>query len=205
MIQVWEGLTDSPSWWDVLSGLHGQLMFDIGANVGQAATLFAKSFDRVVSCEPCAEAYEILAERVPENVTVLEHAVSDHTGTVTLAVNSGSIRTGQLTSGECSEPAMGWGEVVGWRTVPAVTVDEMVRTFGIPDHVKVDTEGHELAVLAGASLLIARRETAWYIEVHSRRFASALRDHFAGYRVTFVDHDYAPAPFDNYYMRAVPA
>lgn len=203
-MRVWEGLTDSPSWWTALGEARGTLVFDIGANVGQCARLFSDHFSQVVCYEPCDEAYEHLAADHPANVTALHLAVSDHSGYVELAVNAKSIETGQLTSGVPAEEGMGWGEILDWRTVPCTTVDEQVERFGTPDAVKVDTEGHEMAVLAGAMRLIARGSTAWYLEMHARRYEGCVRSLFDGYRITTVDHDFAPAPWDNYYMRILP-
>ncbi len=203
-MRVWPGLTDSPSWWAMMSAARGTLIFDVGANVGQCAHLFAPHFAQVVSYEPCAEAYALLYAERPSNVETVPSALSDHIGTVSLAVSSKSIETGQLTSGVCAEEGMGWGEVIGWRTCPCTTIDRECRTYGFPDAVKVDTEGSEMAILAGAAILIDRHATTWYLEMHNRASERPARDLFEGYRISVVDHDYAPAPWSNFYMLCTP-
>lgn len=203
-MRPWNGLTDSPSWWATLGHATGTLMFDVGANIGQCAELFAPRFVRVVSFEPCAEAYALLYAHHPANVDTVACALSDHVGTVELAENTKSIETGQLTSGVAAEEGMGWGDVTGWRTVTCSTIDHECGFWGYPDAVKIDTEGHEMAILAGATVLIGRHDTAWYIEMHARQFETVVRELFDGYQVDTVNHDYAPPPWDNYYMRCLP-
>lgn len=205
MTEVLERLgedTDSPSWRALIEAAAGHLAFDIGGNTGQTARVLAQHFDRVVSYEPCREAFELLEAETPSNVVPVEAAVSDHVGTVTLIESAQAIRTGQLTSPD--DPMSMWGAPIGNRTCASTTVDSQVDLFGAPNLVKVDVEGHELHVLAGAAALIARRSTLWLVEVHSRAFEEPIRRVFDGYRVDVFDHDRAPAPWPNFYLRAVP-
>ena len=93
-------------------------------------------------------------------------ACTDHNGTVDLEVREGSIMSGQLTSGNA--PLLGWGDQIGTKTVPAVTADALMREYGIPDLVKVDTEGHETMVLRGAERVLRTRPYV-IIEIHSSK------------------------------------
>jgi hypothetical protein len=124
-------------------------------------------------------------------------------GTVYLAESSHSIDSGQLTSGK--EGALDWGETLGWRTVSCTTIDQECLHWGFPDAVKIDTEGCEIDILAGAPLLIARRSATWYIEMHARSFEEQVRDIFSeGYAVHTIDGISPERQFDNYYMLARP-
>jgi FkbM family methyltransferase len=85
-----------PEWWSaqqnayayygaVLKGKNG-LVFDLGANVGDLTAVFVQLGMRVIACEPDPVNFTILKARfrhIPD-VTVLEVAISDKTGTVEL-------------------------------------------------------------------------------------------------------------------------
>ena len=181
--------TDPPVWEARLEALTGRLAFDIGANGGNVTRAFAAHFEKVVSIEPCAESFAQLEATAAENVTPIQMAVSAKTGTVTLQESALSIASGQLTS---PGPTLDWGDVIGYREVPATTVDDLAYLYGWPDVVKIDTEGHEAEVLRGAPETLARRETAWYLEIHSKDLgvecASILID--AGYVLQLVRHPF---------------
>jgi FkbM family methyltransferase len=199
-------VTDAATFWQMLSNSHGHSAFDIGANVGQAAAVLAPHFKHVYSFEPCAEALAVLMVEAPMNVVVIPQAVSSQAGTLELDETAESIKSGQLTTGT----GLGWGPVVGHRTVEATTVDAACARFGVtPDLVKIDTEGHEVKVLEGAPILIKGRHTCWLIEVHSREFETPIRDLLKGYVVDRVEHDILvhtcnPQQADHFYLRALP-
>jgi FkbM family methyltransferase len=177
-----------------LEAYHGRLAFDVGANTGQSARVLAGRFDRVVCFEPCLESAARAAVTTPPNVTVIPAAVSDTDHLVGLDESAQAIGYGMLTTG--GHPR--YGERLGVRWVPAVTLDRVCALVGPPDVVKIDTEGHELRVLAGAAGLIGQRCAVWLVEVHDR-LEDAVRACLAGYRVTRFDHQ----P-DLFYLEAVP-
>lgn len=197
--------TDAPSFAALLALQAGRNVFDIGANIGQAAAVFAPNFKHVYSFEPCREALAILMVEAPMNVVVIPKAVSDHGGQVTLTETEHAIETGQLTTGT----GLGWGKVIGERIVDCTTVDQACEHFHVePDLVKVDTEGHEVKVLRGAKGLIGRRHATWLIEVHDRANEEPIRLMLDGYDVARIDHDYlrgSEQGLDHFYLRAVPA
>jgi len=51
--------------------------------------------------------------------------------------------------------------------VPAITVDELTRRFGAPTHIKIDVEGHEAAVVAGAKETLKNHAPHLFIELHN--------------------------------------
>ena len=187
-------MTDTAEFCARLAAQSGRLAFDVGANIGQAALVLAARFARVVSFEPALETVVELDRTRPDNVTIVPAAVSHADGLVALDETADGIRHGMLTSGEHPR----WGAWLARRVVPAVTVDTAVVWFGPPDVVKVDTEGHELAVLDGAPRLIADRSAVWLVEVHYP-LEDRVRKVFDGYRLTVYPHQ----P-DHFYMEASP-
>lgn len=182
--------------WD---GAGGSLAFDVGTNCGQSLPDMATRFDVVIGFEPCTESYEQAARNFPAT-EILSLAVSDHDGEVLLALIEGEqADTGQLVSpgthGMEWDPGDWDGGNVAYRRVSSRTLDTLVLTFGRPDFVKVDTEGHEYRVLLGAPKLLAGLATRWLIEFHNPDLYARCKELLerAGYEVETVRHPhYAP-------------
>lgn len=180
---------------NLFASLHGELAFDIGANCGQSVVRLLQDdkhegFKQVVALEPASESFAVLLERYgkDERVTCVQAAATDHTGNVTLEERHVAIGTGQLTTGAPGH--LPWGNREGVRTVPATTVDQMTETYGKPDLLKVDVEGHESLVLEGAVNTLTKHRPYVLVEIHSRnngvRCSEILND--AGYHLDRLQH-----------------
>lgn len=196
-------ITDSPAYWNRLSEARGTRIFDVGANGGGTAWIFAAHFEHVVAFEPCRESYDDLVAQLPENVDAHNLAISDHCGVVSLREAARSMVGGQLVTGESLE----WGETLGYREVLCVTLDEAAKEWGVPDAVKVDVEGHECHVLAGASETLSKRPT-WMVEVHAAEYEEPLREALHGYQIETLRHSGYPEDSEgwrnHFYLIATP-
>ena len=133
----------------------GDLVFDIGAHVGNRTRAFAALGCRVVAVEPqpsVAALLRLLAGRLPA-VTVVERAVAEHAGRAALAVSDRTPTVSTLTPAwrearrrDTSFAGVEWNRDV---EVDATTLDALVAQFGVPAFVKLDMEGRELAALRG--------------------------------------------------------
>lgn len=196
-------VTDPPIIWALLNTYSGGTAFDIGANTGQAAKRIAPHFGAVHSFEPCLESFEVLCLDRPENVTPHLIAVSDLDGDVILTETAESIQSGQLTTGE----GLNWGAWVGERVVPCSTLDTLVGQLGEPDFVKIDTEGHEVQVIAGGRLLWNTRRPPILIEIHQRANEQAIRALLRHYRIDRIEHEYLlddPMGAHHFWLRCEP-
>jgi FkbM family methyltransferase len=165
------GLHDSPHFQAILDAQQGVVAYDVGANGGGVACRLAARFSRVVAFEPATESFADLYVRAPGNVTCVPLAVSREDGPISLYETENSIRTGQLVS----VPAhLGWGSELARREVTAVALDSCFTLFGTPDFIKIDVEGHELDVFAGAVRLIALHRPNLAIEVHSAEYLQPI-------------------------------
>lgn len=129
--------------------LCGGTMLDIGANVGLVTLLLADKINHAVLFEP----NPLAAERARENLAlnhldfqVVEEAVSDETGTVTLEDRGGTDSRNRTIVGNLKS-------TFPLRIVPRTTVDDFLATrlnITTPiSFIKIDVEGHENAVLRG--------------------------------------------------------
>lgn len=134
----------------------GDLVFDIGAHLGDRTAAFAALGARVVALEPQPFLLPWLRRLAggADRVTVLEEAVGRAPGTTRLWVSP--------TTPSVSTVADGWKErlpeanptfrSVRWDEaveVPVTTLDALIARFGVPRFCKIDVEGHEAEVLAG--------------------------------------------------------
>lgn len=138
-----------------LRGRSLRTAFDIGAHRGETALFLLEAFPGVTvhSFEPFPENYAALRSVVSgRDVHPVEAAVSDSSGTVALSAGDTSQRGGLHGSGPAIQAS-------------ALTVDDYVANQGIErvDLLKIDTEGHETAVLRGASDLLSRRATEFVV------------------------------------------
>lgn len=146
----------------------GDVLYDIGANVGTFALVAAKhSQARVVAFEPGYANFARLCDNIQLNGC--EHAIvpvplplADHSGLVGFkyrGVEPGQSRHKmKLDAWRFRGPAAGVPRYE--QPVLAMTLDAMIATFDLPQphHLKIDVDGAEDRVLAGASNAL-RRET----------------------------------------------
>jgi FkbM family methyltransferase len=137
----------------------GALVFDIGAHQGVVAMMLAREVGPagvVIALEPnphngAAARKNAELNRMPQ-ITVIEAAVSNHSGTI--AFNEGL--DGQLDDGSGAH---------GRITVASITLDDLAEKHGMPALVFIDVEGAECMVLEnGARVLDSGADFA--IEVH---------------------------------------
>jgi FkbM family methyltransferase len=135
----------------------GDLVFDIGAHVGDRIRSFRRLGARVVAVEPQPAAFHLLRILFGRNakVMLIQAAISDRNGTVTLRLNSRNptVSTASDAFVAAAAGASGW-EGQRWDetlAVRATTLDALIDRHGTPAFVKIDVEGFEDRVLAGLS------------------------------------------------------
>jgi FkbM family methyltransferase len=146
----------------ILQGLRsGDLIFDIGANIGQKTDVFLRLGARVVAVEPDRSNQDILRKnflslRVSKKpVIVVGKAISDRKGVETLWVDapgSGKNTLNRKWVDTLRSDAKRFGSTVtfaGMQEVETTTLEELIRSHGAPFYIKIDVEGHEVNVLRG--------------------------------------------------------
>lgn len=156
----------------------GMMAYDIGANVGFHSLIMSRlvGYGKVVAFEPDSGNMALLRRHIAlneiENVTMVQAAVSDAT-----SITGFSTKGGATCGLENNNIYL----------VPTMRLDEVVGQGGLerPDIIKIDVEGAEDLVLAGAGELIASRKSIWIVATHNSGNRSKCLDIFreAGYSI----------------------
>lgn len=136
---------------------QGDLVFDVGANLGNYAEIFASLGAKVVALEPNPDCVSHIRRSYPgPSIDVINTAVGAIPGVATIQLARRSdmssmssewidaIRNAQRLEGSV------WADQL---TVPVVTLDSLIAKYGTPKYIKIDVEGFEENVLAGLSAL----------------------------------------------------
>lgn len=159
------------------------VFLDIGANVGVFSLPLASRAGqgRVHAFEPVPAAAERLRRNIDinaiDNIRVNQCAASDHAGTLSIQVPESHWK-GRLFNDGMASTYVGRGRP-GWRTetVGCVRLDDYAREQGLGrvDAIKLDVEGSELDVLAGAGDLLRSFRPLVVMEVNPGPLAAARR------------------------------
>lgn len=137
---------------------------DVGANRGVWTHQLAALCPRVYAYEPNPKVFAILEAARPANAVAGQIALSDRAGVASLKVP----RSTRGYSNQHASLETNWVAGTEYGTVDVVTarLDDLdLEPVGF---IKIDVEGHEAAVVAGALGLIARDRPSLVIEMEER-------------------------------------
>jgi FkbM family methyltransferase len=138
----------------------GGVALDVGAWYGPWSYWLSRKAAQVHSFEPNPDVEKVLRNTVASNVTVHRIAASDVSGSATLALPQG----GKGTEGRAS--LEGLEESTRAVDVETCRIDDL--KFEGVNFMKIDVEGHERAVIAGAMNLIQTEHPLLVVELEER-------------------------------------
>ena len=137
------------------------LVFDIGAHVGDRIAAFRRLRARVIAVEPQPALFRVLKILYGRNrsVVIKQAAVGRAPGTTNLMINveNPTISTASQDFMRAARAARGWEREAWTRSiaVPVTTLDALIAEHGLPAFIKIDVEGFEAEVLAGLTRPVA--------------------------------------------------
>ncbi|WP_428487093.1 FkbM family methyltransferase [Rhodopila sp.] len=141
---------------------HGSTVIDVGANIGLSTILLARKAERVIAFEPSPINTAFLLRNLERNgvtnVEVHAAAASSKPGMLRFHVAQFGAGSHVVAAGHVS------GSTIPTVDVPAVTLDGT----DLPPiaFIKIDAEGHEPDVLAGARRMLAQDRPLIYTEIN---------------------------------------
>jgi FkbM family methyltransferase len=136
---------------------RGDLVFDVGAHVGDRIASFRRLGARVVAVEPqpaFARLLRLIYGR-RRDVVIEPVAVGHATGSTRIMINpdNPTVSTASQDFIIAARDAPGW-EAQRWTrslVVPVTTLDALIARHGHPSFIKIDVEGFEAEALQGLS------------------------------------------------------
>ena len=140
------------------------VLYDVGANIGLYSLVFAETRARHVhSFEPGVTALSFLRKNIARaklrNVVIHPIALTDRSGTCRFVLDAMTTATSHVA-----------GEWEAGVDVPCADLDTYVRDqkLPVPDLVKIDVEGHDMAVLRGMRRVLSDNRPMIWLEGGSR-------------------------------------
>lgn len=135
----------------------GDLVFDVGAHVGNRVRALKALGCSVIAIEPqpdCARFLNAIFGQT-QNVQIVESAVDNITGRGNMSISEANPTMSTLIQGwkEARQKEQGFSSVQWNRTleVSTTSLDALIVKYGVPTFVKIDVEGAEPRVLKGLS------------------------------------------------------
>jgi FkbM family methyltransferase len=148
------------------------LVFDVGANIGEHTEVFLELGARVVCIDPQPYCVEVLNNKFAENdsVKIVAQGLSDKPGQLPFHLSTRTHATSSFSDKWKRDGPYNnrvWDKTI---KVPVTTLDNLIGEFGKPKYCKIDVEGYEENVLKGLHSAIE------YISFEfSRQFLSDAR------------------------------
>lgn len=136
-------------WFHDYTPLASDVVFDIGAGIGEECAILAESGARVFAIEAHPDIYRCLAKTVTanglSNITPILCALGDHDGEISIVMANNNIANTVIDSH--IPGAMRTGSV----TVPMKTLDSLCAEHGVAqiDYLKMNIEGAERQAVRG--------------------------------------------------------
>jgi len=133
---------------------RNNLIFDVGANIGNKSVIFAKIAKNVIAFEPTERLFLLLKKRLKHtNVKMLNYALGSSVSSLEFFVIEGNDAYNSLSKKHIETTAtqrdIAKVENVSTRTVHVDTLENAIQQFGIPKYIKIDVEGYEYEVIKG--------------------------------------------------------
>ena len=141
-----------------------RICIDIGANVGLWACDLVKSFEQVIAFEPVAEFRQCFQKNVASSNYVIHPVALGRTETM-IEMNIVQGNTGHSHIDPTS---------IGKGTIPLKTLDSF--NFTNVDMIKIDVEGFEEEILAGAMKTIEFNKPVIVVEQQKHEYKDAIAD-----------------------------
>jgi FkbM family methyltransferase len=135
----------------------GDLVFDVGAHVGKKAETFLQCGARVICVEPQPLCLDILKAAFAgnNNVVIVNKGLAAQHGTMVMYIcptnTISTFSTDWTKFGRFAEQGYVWNKTI---EVEMITLDELIKAYGVPRFCKIDVENFEYEVLSGLTQVV---------------------------------------------------
>lgn len=189
-------MSEVEAWLEPHIPQSGQLAIDVGANTGNWSVELSERFGEVHAFEPNPQALHMLRGRLAArgNVRLCEFALGDDVGDLVLRLYPHHAHASAYAAEELD--TLSRGVELERVKVPLVSLDALGYQWRPVDFLKIDTEGGERDVLAGAAHTLHLTHPSLLIEVHTddnREWIPSWLRNF-GYEPSVIPHPHQGVP-----------
>lgn len=170
------------------------LLFDIGANRGDATVAGVKLGYKVIALEPAPKVFAELVRNFiyDPNVVLLRLAVSEKHGERIEFYECVEDGLSTMEKSWLTDSSMPYnGKEFRTINVNTCTMDWLVEQFGKPDLIKIDVEGAEWAVLRGMTKHSGKIALEWTMETmgkHNEQLQYLKSIGYTKFKLQFIEH-----------------
>ncbi|GAA4333773.1 FkbM family methyltransferase [Flaviaesturariibacter amylovorans] len=130
----------------------GDVVFDVGANVGNRVQAFLECGARVVAVEPQPACVQVLRGKFNDTITIENIGLASKPGELEMHLSTDStVSTFSTEFRDVTRDRFRYSEWTDTIKVPISTLDLLLEKYGTPKFCKIDVEGFEPEVLRGLS------------------------------------------------------
>ncbi|MFV0538124.1 MAG: FkbM family methyltransferase [Dysgonomonas sp.] len=130
----------------------GDLVFDVGANIGNRVAPLLKVGANIIAIEPQEACYTILKKKFKDKITIVTKGVDAKPGSKKFYISTKSTPLSSFSEEWVDSMKANRFQSEKWdksEEVDMTTLDLLVKKYGKPVFIKIDVEGYEAEVLKG--------------------------------------------------------
>jgi FkbM family methyltransferase len=150
--------------------MNAQLIYDVGAHLGEDADFYLRKGFKVVAIEANPVLAERLRERFRSNLSegslfIVDAAIAENPGEVDFYINQSNSVWGTIRP-EWAERNFSLGAPSELVRIKAITFPEVLGKHGVPYYLKIDIEGADVLCLEG---LIDKPDRPKFVSIESEK------------------------------------
>ncbi|MEP7236271.1 MAG: FkbM family methyltransferase [Ferruginibacter sp.] len=130
----------------------GDLVMDVGANIGNRVDAFLELKANVIAVEPQAFCRKVLRARFGNKIKIVSKGLGEKEETKKMFIASSSTQISSFSEDWIDAVKKSRFSKEQWdqtELIELTTLERLIEQFGVPAFIKIDVEGFELEVLKG--------------------------------------------------------